>query len=206
MTKLLSLFSILLVLAFTIRTEAARPYDAAASSAGPEYRQQAIAVDGTGGPRDIENWTVTYRASEDRVRVVKIQDGHVEESFLRPGHANDAARAFDPARASVSVDSALHTARQYANDHQIQYDTVRAHLARPEEGRAPVWRIELLREGSSRGFVYTNGIDGALARYERNSAHHHHGDNSFDDDVESTFKGVGADMEEFFTGHRSVDR
>jgi len=36
--------------------------------------------------------------------------------------------------------------------------------------------------------------------------HHHHPHSDFSSDVDHTFRGVGADLEQTFTGERTVDR
>jgi len=182
---------------------AAPAYQPAIDSVSPSYRHQAICLYGTGGPYDVEQWEVKFLQGDGKIRIVKVHDHRVEASFVQDAPSGCTGRDFDPAQIPVGVNTALKTARDYARDNHIEFDHVSVFLARPDEQRAPAWRVQLIHGSESRGFVYTNAINGSLAHFQP-QAEHGKVDKGFDE-VESTFLGVGGDMEEFFTGHRSVD-
>ena len=75
------------------------------------------------------------------------------------------------------------------------------------------WRVELLNSGKSKGYVYVNALDDTVAYYagpsSGKSSSSGSSDNSaegFAHDVKHTFLGIGGDLEEFFTGERTVDK
>jgi hypothetical protein len=68
-----------------------------------------------------------------------------------------------------------------------------------------VWKVDLKKGEVSKGSIYLTAAEGTFARYENPTAKKE-GSGGFFQDVEKTFKGVGGDMEEFFTGDRTVDR
>jgi hypothetical protein len=78
----------------------------------------------------------------------------------------------------------------------------------------PRWRIQLLDGGASRGFVFVRAAEGTFAHYEPSS--HRHSGGSGDsvsanaqaagNDIKNTFLGIGGDLQQFFTGERTVDQ
>jgi hypothetical protein len=180
------------------------PYKLAKSIVAPSYQDKVLSVYGKGTPDKIEKWYVTFEdaSSPTGARVVVIRDNHIDKFTPTTQKLEGKHPFFDPDKVIVSVKTALKTARQYADEHHIRYDATRVLLERKTEEQAPAWEVELRDDGDSRGFIITHSLDGTFVRYKYQS---HREDKDFDE-VESTFLGVGGDLEEFFTGHRSVDR
>ena len=128
---------------------------------------------------------------------------------------------FDPARMTPEG-PALAAAQSYAARHQIAYDSVRALLKQTAVNRPFRWRIELMNASQSRGYVYINALDSSVAAYAPPGAPDQvatattttttttvHRDDDADDfgtKVKRTFLGIGGDLQEFFTGERTVDK
>ncbi len=173
------------------------------------YRTQVLFLQGSGTPQAINRWTYFFYdpSAENNLREVQIVDGKV--ALFKPADLHRAVRSdlvFDPGLNKVGVESALKTANDYAAQNQISYDHVRVLLRRPSAGVAPQWRVELLQDESSHGVVYT-GPDGGLDHYA--AAGTSGGSDSaagFFNDVKNTFLGIGGDLQEFFTGERTVDQ
>ncbi len=81
------------------------------------------------------------------------------------------------------------------------------------------WRVELLNGAANKGFVFTNAGNGSFALYSpAGSAGTSHNVSTGSDsgvvgdakhlgnDVKHTFLGIGGDLQEFFTGERTVDQ
>ena len=105
----------------------------------------------------------------------------------------------------------------------MAYDSVRALLKQTSVNRPFRWRIELMSENRSRGYVYINALDSSVASYSpagsaettttstttTTSRQHHDADDDtgdFGNHVKRTFLGIGGDLQEFFTGERTVDK
>ena len=122
---------------------------------------------------------------------------------------------------------ALTAAQNYATRHDIPYDSVRALLKETSLDRPFRWRIELMNDGRSKGYVFINALDSSVASYassgsstqvaessttttttSRSNSDDSDNDNSggFGNDVKRTFLGIGGDLQEFFTGERTVDK
>lgn len=178
-----------------------------ANSVVPEpSRGHVLSLYGKGTPDNISTWYVNYYdpATESHGRVVVLQNGEIDR--VHPAEAKSKygdVWSFDPGLLQVSLGQALDNARDYATKNQLSYNQVVALLRRPSSGKAPVWRIELRKDGSSRGYVYTDGSDRKIVRYEEPSAQK---PRNFFGDVRDTFLGIGGDLEEFFTGERTVDQ
>ncbi len=205
------LFSILL-LAAVAWTWGTRPdreaYDQAKALSVEKDRTHVLSIFGKGSAVDVKTWYVNFYDpdSPSKGRVVVVQDGKVIRSHAAEGRSTyDDDLSFDPTMSKVTSETAMKTAKTYAEHNQIAYNTTTVLLRRPDHGKAPAWRVGLLQDGNSRGFVFVKSEDGALASYappskpEKNIK-------DFGRDVESTFRGIGADLEEFFTGERTVDK
>jgi hypothetical protein len=107
----------------------------------------------------------------------------------------------------------LIAAQNYAAKHVIAYDSVRVLLRQTSVNKPFRWRVELLDSGKSKGYVYVNALDDTVAYYAGPSSEKRSSSGSSDDsvegfanDVKNTFLGIGGDLEEFFTGQRTVDK
>jgi hypothetical protein len=174
------------------------------------YQTHVISVYGKGTPSELRTWYITFYDpdTELNARVVVIEKDKIQRFHPAEGKSKYRdAMSFDPSLNKFSAEGALSVARDYAQKNQISYDHVNLLLRRPDEGKAPIWRVQLIQGDTSRGSVYLNS-DGTFSHYESSlkESSKDSGAQGFFKDVERTFKGVGGDLEEFFTGERSVDK
>ena len=111
---------------------------------------------------------------------------------------------------------ALAAAQNYAAQHALAYDHVRALLRSTTANQDFRWRVQLLDGSANKGFVFVNAMDGTFAMYappgsvptrEGTSTGGVAGDvKRAANDVKDTFLGIGGDLQEFFTGERTVDQ
>lgn len=175
------------------------------------YRGEVLFVRGKGTPSSVTSWTYFFYdpTAPNNFREVRIVDGKVD--LFQPADLHRSAVSdlvFDPALNPVPVESALKAAQDYAAKNQVTYNQTRALLRRPAAGQPPAWRIELLQDGRSRGVVTTDSPGGAFVKYDAagTGGDGPHTAAEFGDDVKDTFLGIGGDLEQFFTGKRTVDR
>lgn len=186
-------------------------YKTAQSAIDPKYQDQVFWIKAAGTPDQLNDWTYYFYDpnAPSRARLVRVLNGRIDRvqaaDFKSP--ASDTL-VFNPSLNKVSADQALRKARVYATDKQITYNNVKMQLRRPSSGAAPVWNIELYQDSRFAGTVRLNDSDGTVVNYQptRPVSSASGTANSFAHDVESTFRGVGADLEEFFTGERTVDK
>jgi hypothetical protein len=148
-----------------------------------------------------------------------VQNGQVIKTYpANGGKTYSAALSFDPSRIT-SEGPALNAAQSYAARHNITYNSVTALLNQSALNRPFRWKIGLLDVGKSRGFVYVNALDDTVAAYSgpsSSSSGKSTSSSSSDSstttaaglgsDVKKTFLGIGGDLQEFFTGERTVDK
>ncbi len=146
-----------------------------------------------------------------------VQGNKIIKTYAANGGVTYSAElTFDPSRIT-SEGPALNAAQNYAAQHNIPYDSVHALLKQVSLNKPFRWRIELINSGKSKGYVFVNALDDKVASFappESNpSTAGSDKSNSSDDgakgfahDVQKTFLGIGGDLEEFFTGERTVDR
>ena len=174
------------------------------------YRGEVLFIRGKGTPTAITSWTYFFYdpSAPNNFREVKIVDGKVDT--FQPADLHRSAVStlvFDPALNPVSIDSALKTVQDYAAKNQITYNQTRVLLRRPAAGQAPAWRIQLLQDGRSRGVITTDSPGAAFVKYDASSGDGGpHTAAEFGEDVKGTFLGIGGDLEQFFTGKRTVDQ
>jgi hypothetical protein len=179
----------------------------------PELQTQVVSVYGIGSPAVIEKWYIIFYdpAVPSHGRAVLVEDGQVTKTYpANGGVIYSADLTFDPSRISSEV-PALGAVQTYAARHHLPYDSVRTLLKQTSVNKPFRWRIELLDGGISRGYVYVNALDDSVASYEPgpSSGKPPPPDNSvggFGNDVKKTFLGIGGDLQQFFTGQRTVDR
>jgi hypothetical protein len=183
-------------------------YNKAKSVIDQSYQTHVLSIYGKGAPDDVQTWYFTFYDpnSSNKAKTVVIQNNKIDR--VHPSESRtiyDDAMSFDPSKNKVNSSRALETAKEYAQKNQISYDSVNILYRRSESGKAPAWRVELLNQGSSRGYVYSDSENGTFAKYDPPRTTENT-DSGFARDVERTFRGIGADLEEFFTGERTVDR
>jgi len=97
-----------------------------------------------------------------------------------------------------------------------RYDNVRALLRMTTTGQDFRWRVQLLDGATNKGFVFVNASNGTFAMYSPPGTVAARGGTSTGgavgdahraaNDVKNTFLGIGGDLQEFFTGERTVDQ
>lgn len=186
-------------------------YKLAQSTIDPKYQDQVFWIKASGAPDQITEWSYYFYdpSTSSKARLVKIVAGRIDR--VQPVEFNNTPNeslVFDPKLNKVSAELALQKARAYANDKQIKYDAVKMQLRRPSSGAAPVWHVGLYQGSRFAGTALLNDSDGSVVSYQPTPSDSS-GSSSvggFAHDVESTFRGIGGDLQEFFTGERTVDK
>jgi hypothetical protein len=183
-------------------------YDKAKSTVNNDYQTHVLSIYGKGSPDKITTWYFTFYdpTSPSKGKLVVIQNDRIDRAH--PSEARityDDALSFDPTKNKIDSAKAIATAKDYAEKNQIPYDSVNILLRRSDSGSAPGWRVELVNQGTSRGYVYITTENGTLAKFEPPRPPERT-ETGFAHDVEKTFRGIGADLEEFFTGERTVEK
>jgi hypothetical protein len=183
----------------------------------PSLRQQIVSVYGVGTPAAIQTWWVIFYdpATASHGRAVKVENGRIVSTYeAKGGVVYGDTLLITPAQIT-GEGPALAAAQDYAGQHALAYDRVRLLLRVTTKDQALRWRVQLFDGTKNRGFVFVNTSDGSLAMYAPPdavptnsssgtggvSADVHHAAN----DVKDTFLGIGGDLQEFFTGERTVD-
>lgn len=199
-------------------------FQTAKTAVNPELQTKVVSLYGVGTPAAIQKWYIIFYdpAVSSHGRAVLVENNQISKTYVAQGGATYAANlAFDPSRIT-SEGPVLAAAQGYAAQHHIPYDSVRALLKQTSADKPFRWRVELINSGKSRGYVYVNALDSTVAFYEApgsgtqtasNGGGGHSNRSSVDKDAEgfahdvkSTFLGIGGDLEEFFTGERTVDK
>ncbi len=186
-------------------------FEVARAAVKPELQTKVVSVYGTGTTSAIDKWYIIFYdpAVASHGRAVLVQDGKIAKTYVANGgvtYSKDLT--FDPSRISSEL-PALDAAKGYAAKHKITYDSVHTLLKETALNKPFRWRVELLHNGHSRGFVYVNALDDSVASYQSPSAEKKASSGSsdgFGDEVKNTFLGIGGDLQEFFTGERTVDK
>jgi hypothetical protein len=196
-------------------------FEVARGAVSPDVQTHVVSIYGTGAPDSIQKWYIIFYdpSIPSHGRAVLVANGQIVKTYAANGgvvYRSDLS--FDPARMTPEG-PALAAAQGYAAKHNISYDSVRALLKQSSGNRPFRWRIELMNASVSRGYVYINALDSSVAAYAppgstettSTTTSEHHGNvesdaNDFGDDVKRTFLGIGGDLQEFFTGERTVDK
>jgi hypothetical protein len=192
----------------------------ARKSVSPDMQTRVVSVYGLGTPDAIQKWYIIFYdpSVPSHGHAVLVENGQITKSYEAQGGATYSARlTFDPSRIT-NEEPVLNAAQNYATKHNIAYTSVRALLKQTSLEKPFRWRIELMNADKSEGFVMVNAVDDSVAAYVPHDATTHHessgssdggvaGDaEKFGNDVKNTFLGIGGDLQEFFTGERTVDR
>jgi hypothetical protein len=202
-----------------IGSSAADAVKVATDGVDPSLRNRVVSVYGVGTPSAIQTWWVIFYdpAITSRGRAVRVENGQITRTYeAKGGVVYDDTLTFSPSQVS-NEGPALAAAQSYAADHALAYDHVRVLLRVTTANQAFRWRVELLNGSANKGFVFVNETDGAFAMYSPPGSVSSHTSASTGggvagdaqraaDDVKNTFLGIGGDLQEFFTGDRTVDQ
>jgi len=187
----------------------------ARQAVSPKVQNQVVSVYGIGTPDMIEKWYVIFYdpTVPSHGRAALVENNHLTRTYPANGGVTYSAKlTFDPSRIS-SEGPALSAAQGYAAKHHVVYDSVKALLKLTSAGKPLRWRVDLINKDQNRGYVLVNVTDDTVADYVppasgkgTSSGPSDDGDKGFAHDVEKTFLGIGGDLEEFFTGERTVDK
>jgi hypothetical protein len=190
-------------------------FQTARQAVNAEAQTKVVSLYGIGTPGAIEKWYIIFYDPivASHGRAVLVENHQITKTYPANGGVTySAALTFDPSRIT-SEGPALSAAQGYAAKHAIAYDSVRVLLRQTSVNRPFRWRVELLESGKSRGYVYVNALDDSVAYYAGPSSEKKSSSGSSDDsaagfanDVKNTFLGIGGDLQEFFTGERTVDK
>jgi hypothetical protein len=198
-------------------------FTVARKSVSPEMQTRVVSLYGLGTPDSIQKWYIIFYdpSVPSHGHAVLVQNGQMVKSYPAQGGATYSARlTFDPSRITAE-EPVLNAAQNYATKHNIAYTNVRALLKQTSLEKPLRWRIELMDADKSEGFVLVNAVDDSVAAYVPHDAATQHASSGgsgtpdggvagdaekFGNDVKNTFLGIGGDLQEFFTGERTVDR
>jgi hypothetical protein len=190
-------------------------FQTARQAVKPEVQTKVVSLYGLGTPGAIEKWYVIFYdpSVPSHGRAVLVENHQITKTYPANGGVTySEALTFDPSRIT-SEGPALSAAQSYAVKHAIAYDSVRVLLRQTSVNKPFRWRVELLDGGKNKGYVYVNALDDTVAYYAGPSSEKKSSSGSSDDsvegfanDVKNTFLGIGGDLEEFFTGQRTVDK
>jgi len=191
-------------------------FQTARQAVNPLVQTKVVSVYGIGSPSAIQKWYIIFYdpGVASHGRAVLVENNQITKTYpANGGTTYSSSLTFDPSRIT-SEGPALSAAQGYAARHDITYDSVRVLLKQTSINKPFRWRVELLDIGKSRGFVYVNALDDTVAAYAAPSADKGSSADSsaphtaagFGNDVKNTFLGIGGDLQEFFTGERTVDK
>jgi len=183
----------------------------------PSLQDHIVSVYSVGSPAAIQTWWVIFYdpSLASHGRAVRVENGQVVRSYeATSGVVYDDALTFAPSQVGGER-PALAAAQNYAAAHAIPYDRVRALLRVTASNQSLRWRVQLIDGTRNRGFVFVKAADGSFAVYSPpGSAPSGSGTgggvvgdaNRAANDIKNTFLGIGGDLQEFFTGERTVDQ
>jgi hypothetical protein len=204
-------------------------FQVARHAVNSSLQTHVVSIYGTGTTDAIEKWYIIFYdpSIPSHGRAVLVSDGQIVKTYAANGGAvYSSDLTFDPSRLTPEG-PALAAAQGYAAKHYLTYDSVRALLKRSSLDQPFRWRIELMNAGASKGYVFINALDSSVASYSpsggtqvtqeststtttttrRPTTDDESDDNGgFGNGVKRTFLGIGGDLQEFFTGERTVDK
>jgi hypothetical protein len=182
-------------------------------------RDRIVSVYGVGTPATIQTWWVIFYdpSVASHGRAVKVDNGQITRTYDAKGGVVYGDTLTFSGSQMTGEGAALAAAQNYAAQHALAYDHVRALLRVTANGQQLRWRVQLLDGSANKGFVFVNATDGSFAMYSppgsispkestgtgggvAGDAHR------AANDVKDTFLGIGGDLQEFFTGERTVDQ
>jgi hypothetical protein len=204
-----------------ISSSATQAVQAAAQSVDASIRDRVVSIYGVGTATAITRWWVIFYdpSVTSHGRAVKVENGQVIKTYeAQGGVVYERDLTYSVTHVS-GEGAALQNAQNYAAQQGIAYDGARALLRRNSTDGPLRWRVELMRGAENKGFVFTNSANGSFAMYSPSGAagsSHNASTGSggsvvgdakkLGNDVKHTFLGIGGDLQEFFTGDRTVDQ
>ena len=201
----------------TMSNSASQAVDVAKTGVDASLRDRIVSVYGVGTPTAIQSWWVIFYdpSVASHGRAVKVDNGQVTKTYeAQGGVVYGDALTFGGTQVT-GEGAALGAAQDYAAKHNLTYDSVRALLRVTPNSPNLRWRVELMNGATNKGFVFVNAADGAFALYSPpGSVSHTSGTGTgvagdlehAGNQVKNTFLGIGGDLQEFFTGDRTVDK
>lgn len=211
-------------------------FQVARGAVNPNIQTRVVSIYGTGTADAIQKWYIIFYdpSIPSHGRAVLVENGQIVKTYAANGGAvYRSDLTFDPSRLTPEG-PALAAAQGYAAKHYIRYDSVRALLKQSSLDKPFRWRIQLMNGNTSKGYVYINAIDSSVASYapagssemetttstttttassysnSKRPVSSDDDDNAnsggFGNGVKRTFLGIGGDLQEFFTGERTVDK
>lgn len=193
-------------------------FNIAKDGVDPSLRDRIVSVYGIGTPAAIQTWWVIFYDSSvpSHGRVVKVDNGQITRTYEAKGGVVYIDSLTFAGSQLTGEGPALAAAQNYAAQHALAYDNVRALLRVTTKNQAFRWRVQLLDRSVSKGFVFVNASDGTFATYAPPGSIPSKGGSGTGgvagdvhraaNDVKDTFLGIGGDLQEFFTGERTVDQ
>lgn len=189
---------------------------------------RVIEVKGRDGQPQPENWVVVLDDPLARggVREIEVANKHIvsERTPVKAYSGSSAGSAMNFQKLNLDSQGAFVIAEEQAKKAKISFDAVDYLLRRDEANGAPVWTLQLLDPRLHRVASITLAADtGAVlasdfappaqqtriasAPEEDSDTHSvRDGAKNLGHKINRTFHRVGASMEEFFTGKRTIDR
>ncbi|MCE0522697.1 MAG: hypothetical protein LV480_07280 [Methylacidiphilales bacterium] len=189
-------------------------FQVARQAVNPSVQNKVVSLYGIGTPSSIEKWYIIFYdpSVASHGRAVLVENNQITKTYPANGGVTySSSLTFDPSRIT-SEGPALSAAEGYAAKHDIAYNSVRVLLRQTSVNKPFRWRVELLAGGKSEGFVFVNALDDTVAYYagpsseKKSSGSSDNSVEGFANDVKNTFLGIGGDLQEFFTGERTVDK
>jgi hypothetical protein len=195
--------------------------DAAQNSVDASMRDHIVSVYGVGTPSAISTWWVIFYdpSVPSHGRAVKVDNGQVTKTYEAKGGVVYADTLTFTRAQVADQGAALGAAQNYAAQNSLAYDNVRALLRKTTADQTLRWRIQMLNGATNKGFVFVNAADGSFAMYSPPGSVPTKGTSAsatgggvvgdvqhVGNEVKNTFLGIGGDLQEFFTGERTVDR
>jgi hypothetical protein len=180
----------------------------------PEMQTKVVSLYGLGTPSQIQKWYIIFYdpSVPSHGRAMLVENNKITKTYPANGGAVYSAElTFDPSRIT-SEGPALSAAQGYAAKHNIAYNSVSVLLKQSSLNKPFRWKVGLEQDGKKEGFVMVNALDDTVAAYEpptsgkSSSGSSDAGSKGFGNDVKNTFLGIGGDLQEFFTGERTVDK
>jgi len=192
-------------------------FQVARQAVNPEVQTKVVSLYGMGTPSAIQKWYIIFYdpTVPSHGRAVLVENNQITKTYPANGGAVYSSElTFDPSRITTEG-PALDAAHGYATKHAIAYDSVTALLKQTSINKPFRWKVGLISDHQVQGYVMVNAIDDTVASYvppsngkNAASAADSAADSAkgFGNDVKNTFLGIGGDLEEFFTGERTVDK
>jgi hypothetical protein len=198
-------------------SSAAQAVDTAKDGIDASLRDHLVSVYGIGTPAAIQTWWVIFYdpSVPSHGRAVKVESGQITKTYEAKGGVIYLKALTFPRSRVTGESGALRATQDYAAQHAIAYDQVRALLRLTTEKQDLRWRVELLNGSENKGFVFTDAENGAFAMYAPPGSQPSGGGTGgglvgdakkVGNDVKNTFLNIGGDLQEFFTGDRTVDQ